>query len=225
VSKLVLHNFRHTLLGRSTARLLIEQEIDNTVGDETPVLHGTLREIGNGNVVHLGEGEFSAKDLLVEFESFDAKLEREAAVFNVLAGRSVDAAGDAVRARLDVVELTDDEGQQVSRHERRRVEVNSLLGSARNLGLDLRLGSNIHVTQTGEILLGDENNGKLGLERRFVETWERSPRIGGLHLRRGEDTLCAVVSLEGGAVEAGHFVVELAGEGDFELRLAALYEG
>ena len=216
MSKLVLDHLGNALLGGSTADLLVQKEVHNSVCDKTPVLHGTLSEVRNGDLVHLGERELNAEDLLVESEGLGSKVEREAAVLNILSRRSIDANGDAEVVGLDVVELTDDEGDEVGGHEGRLVEGNGFLA------ILLSLGSNIHVAEAGQLLVGDESDGELGLQGRLVEAGECAASVGRLHLGDSQETLCAIGVVVGRPVETSHLVVELASELDLELGLGAL---
>lgn len=225
MSQLVLDDLGNTLLGSGTAGLLVKQQVDNTISNKTPVLHSALGKVGNSNLVHLGEGELDAKDLFVELEGSNSKVEGEAAVLNVLARRSVDTDGNAEGGGLDVVELTNDEGYEIGGHERGGVEVDSLLGGATNGGLDLGLVGNVHVTQASQVLVGNEGDGELGLESRFVKARESSAAVGSLHLSGSEDTFGAVVALECRSVETSHLVIQLTGELDLKLGLGALGEG
>lgn len=103
MSQLVLNNLGDTLLGGSTAGLLVEKQVDHTVGDEAPVLHGALGKVGNGHLVHLGEGELDAKNLFVEFQGSNGKVQRESAMLNVLAWRGIDTDRDTELCGLDIV--------------------------------------------------------------------------------------------------------------------------
>ena len=221
----MLNDLGHALLGRRSTGLLIEHQVNNTVGNEPPVLHGTGREVGDGDHVHLGEGEVDAEDLLVECEGLGGKVQGEATVLDVLAGRGVDADRHSEVVGLDDVELAHDEGEQVRRHLGRPVEGNSLLRGAADLGLEVSLGSNVHVAERRQVLVRDERHGELGFQGRLVEAGESPASIGGLHLADGENTIGAIGVLVCGAVEAGHLVIELTGELDLQLRLAAFADG
>ncbi|KAH6608355.1 hypothetical protein Trco_001701 [Trichoderma cornu-damae] len=109
----MLDNLGHALLGSSTAGLLIEHQVDDSISDQAPVLHGSLGKVGNGNLVHLGQGEVDAKSLFVERQSLGSEVDREAAVLDVLARRSIHTYRDPEISRLHVVELADNKGNEV----------------------------------------------------------------------------------------------------------------
>lgn len=224
VRQLVLDNLGHTLLGGGAAGLFVKHQVDNAVRDQAPVLHGALGKVGNSNLVHLGQGEVDAKRLFVKRQRLGSEVDGEAAVLDIVAGRSIDSHGDSEIARLDVVELADNKGKQVCRHEGRGVEVDSLSGSAGDLGRDLRLRGDIHVAQARQVLVRNERDGELCLERGLVKAGQGSAGVRGLKLGARQDTLGAVWSLVCGAVETGHLVVELASEVDGQLHLGVLCE-
>ncbi len=225
MSEFVLNDLGHALLGRRSAGLLIEHQVNDTVGDESPVLHGTGREVGDGDHVHLGEGEVDAEDLLVECEGLGGKVKGEATVLDVLAGRRVDANGHPEVVGLDDIELTHDKGEKVRRHLGRFVEGNGLLGSSADLRLVVSLRGNVHVAQRSQVLVRDERHGELGFQGRLVEAGESPASISRLHLADGENAIGAIGLLVCGAVEASHLVIELTSELDLQLRLAAFADG
>jgi len=218
----MLNDLGNTLLRRSAADGLIQEKVNNTVGDETPVLHGTLGEIGNSNLVHLWEREIDAKHLFVKCQGLGSQVERESTVLNVLSGWGVHANGHTEVVGLNVVELTNDEGHKVSRHLRGLVEGHSLLGPTAQLGLHLSLRSNVHVADARQLLISNECDGKFCLEGRLIKAREGATGIRWLHLCHSQDALGTILSLVGRAVEAGHLVVQLAGEADLQLGLGAL---
>lgn len=212
VGQLVLDGLGNTLLAGGTAGLLIQQHVHDTVGDQTPVLHGTSAEVGHGDHVHLGQGELVIERLLVEGQSAGGQVQGEATVLNILIRGSIDTDGDAESLRLDVVEVADNEGEQVSRHDRGGVELHSLL-AAGNLGLT----GDVHVAQTCHALVCHQGHGELGLQGGLVEAGEGAAGISRLHLGGGNVLGLTIGSLVGGAVETGHVVVELTSEGQLQL--------
>ena len=212
VSKFVLHNLGNALLGGCTAGLLVKEKVNDTVSDETPVLHGAGREIGNGDHVHLGQGELAVELLLVEFEGLCGEGSGEVAMVNVLVRGAEDADGKAELVGLVDLELTNDECKEVSRHQRGLVEGDGLALLAGHGRVNLLLAGNVHVAQTSHLVVGDEGDSVGGLQCGLVEAGEGSTGVCGLHLGGGHVCILAVGSLVRRAVESSHVVVQAASE-------------
>lgn len=142
-------------------------------------------------------------------------------MLNILVQGSEDSHGDTEVVGFNALQFTDNERQQIGRHDRRSIELDSLPLATGNLRVHLRLRRNVHVTQTSHLLIRNQRNRKLRLERRLIETRERSARIGRLHLRRSDITGTAVGGLVRRAIETGHVIVQNTGEGLLQLGLGA----
>lgn len=73
-------------------------------------------------------------------------------------------------------------------------------------------------------MVSNQCDGVLGLQCRFIEAWECPPCVSWLHLR-GREELGLSIVFEGGSIEAGHFIIELTGEGVSELSFGACGNG
>lgn len=108
-------------------------------------------------------------------------------MLNVLVWGSVDSDRNSELVGLNIVELSNDEGEKIRRHLWRFVELDSLLVS-----LDLSLRSNIHVAQAGEVLVRDQSDCEFCLQCRFIETRESSSGISRFHLCCCQNTLGSI---------------------------------
>ena len=131
----------------------------------------------------------------------------------LLAGHVNDAQRDAVDVdRIGGLEPADDEGDEIRAHHHRVGEPHGELAVGSRRAFDL--GPVGHGEQLG---VDDERDAEDRLEVRLVPARKRPPAVGGLHLRRGDDVLGAVVVAVRAAVEAAQLVVEHAREGDDDL--------
>lgn len=146
-------------------------------------------------------------------------------MLDILVRRSIDPDWNSKVIGLDIVELANDESKKVGRHQRRFVELHSLLGATTHLRVDLRLGSNIHITQASKMLVCNQGDGELGFQRRLVEAGKRSSRICSLQLTRGKDCLTAIGILVGRSVKSSHLVIERSGELELKLCLRSFWQG
>ncbi len=120
--------------------------------------------------------------------------------------------------RLGHLEWADDERRQIRRHQHRVGKADGNLVAARgrhHVALDLR-----PVRDREQIGFHNERDAEHGLEIGLVPAWEGAPAIGGLHLRRRDDSLVAVGISKRAAVEAPQLVVQHTGEHDLDDVLA-----
>ena len=176
--------------------------------DAAEVLHGARREVGQCDEVDLVARVGDAVVLLEPAQAEGPDVEREA--------REVTLSGDvhdADRCSVDVdrlghFEAPDDEGDQVAAHHHRVGEPDH--GATVGRGpFDLR-----SVRDRRQVVVDVESDVEDRLELRLVPARERSATVGGLHLRRGDDLLVAVVVDVGAPIETAELVVEDAVERD-----------
>lgn len=112
VGKFVLDDLSNTLFPVDGGGFGVVEQVDDTVGDQTPVLHGAGREVGNGNHVHLGERVVDAECLLVECEGPRGDVKGEIGVL-LVSGSGVHTDGKTEGIGLLVFKVTDNECQQL----------------------------------------------------------------------------------------------------------------
>ena len=113
--------------------------------------------------------------------------------------------------RGGVLEGADHEGHQIGGHDHGGGEVDPPLA----VRLD-RLVEDRAVGVGGEAVIDHQGDLEGCLELRLVEAREGSSRVGGLHLRGGDDPLLTGSVGKGRAVEAVQLVVEDSGECDVQ---------
>ena len=113
-------------------------------------------------------------------------------MIEILIGGTPHSDGDSEVVGLVVLEVSNDEGQEVGRHDGCLVVCDGLALLASNLGVNLFFGSNIHVTQADQVLVSNQSDGECRLESRLVETGECSASISSLELGGG-DVLCVAL--------------------------------
>jgi len=194
------------LLEAQVGGLLVKEKSDGAVGHKTPVLHSTGIEIGDGQVIQLGQGVRSSKDLGKVLKNLGGDLESEAALL-AQAGESVNTANNGLLqlggGGLDVLELTNSPGNEVGGHDGSLLKDNSLL-----LRLDLGDLGNGHVGESNQ--LGGNNQGDSvgGLGSRLIPAGESAAGISGLEL--GDTHILGVTLsiLVRGTVETSHLVAQ-----------------
>jgi hypothetical protein len=217
VGQLVGNNVGNVVYEPRVGGLLVEEDLVGTVGDETPVLHGTVGELVNSEQIGLGERVVNLEDLRKVIDDLGGLFEGPAALLLETTG-GVDTDGDllAVVASLsvgfNVLEVTDSLGQDVGTHDRRSLEGDHVPAILGGLGL-----LDKHVAQSN-LVDGDLNlKVKGGLEVGLVEAGEGSASIAGLELG-AQHVVPVVVAGHGSgggggrlalaAVETSHLVVD-----------------
>lgn len=225
VSKLVGDNVGDGVLESSIRSLLVKEDLSSTVGNETPVLHGAVSELVDGEQVRLGKRVVNVENLREKVDDLRGVLQSPATLLLETTG-GVDTDGNllsvvlAVGQLLDVLKITDSPGQKVAAHDGRRLEGNQLPALLGGLGV-----LDGHVAQ-GDLVGGDLNLQVVsGLEVGLVEAGESSAGIASLELG-AEHVVPLVVAGDRGsrgfgrlvlaAVETGHLVVDDALELDDE---------
>mmetsp|Transcript_4817 Transcript_4817/g.19309 ORF Transcript_4817/g.19309 Transcript_4817/m.19309 type:complete len:310 (+) Transcript_4817:2850-3779(+) len=198
--------------GRDTLPLLrrgehrIDEEVDHSVGDQSPVFHGSHGELGDGDHVELGERIAEAEEAVVQVEAPAGDIEGIRAR-GALARRGVHLDEHAVLgALLDVVELAHAEGEKIGGHLRRGHEGDHALAPF----LDDSHLLLWHVAEAREVAGHDQREVEDRLPRRFVPARKRTAGVQGLELRGAHDLLLAVGCGVVAAIEAGHLIVEVA---------------
>jgi hypothetical protein len=179
MSQLMLNDLGNTLLALNRGGGGIVQKVDDTIGNKTPVLHGTSREVGNSDHVHLWQRILDVECLFVEFEGLGSNVEGEVGIL-LVAGSSVDADGQTEIVGLLVAQVSNNECQKLSlvrcilpnpisktyicRHQWGLVEGNRLLAVAHVLLL-----LHVHVGQACKVLVSNQCDGPGGLQVRLVE--------------------------------------------------------
>lgn len=223
VSKLVSNDIGDGVLETGIRGLLVEKDLGGAVGDETPVLHGTVGELVDGKQIRLGKRVVNVEDLREVVDNLGGVLESPTALFLETTG-GVDTDGNllsivsAIGQLLDVLKVTDSPCQEVGAHKRRSLErhhVPAFLGR-----LDLLHG---HVAE-GDLVDGDLNIKVVGgLEVRLVEARESSAGIARFELGAEHVVPLVIAGDRGGgsfsgpvfaAVETSHLVVDDAFEFD-----------
>lgn len=108
----MLNDLSDTLFPVDGGSLGIVEQVDDTVGNQTPVLHSTGGEVRNSNHVHLGERVIDAKFFLVEREGARGDVKGEIGVL-LVSGGSVHTDGETEGIGLLVFEVTDNESQKL----------------------------------------------------------------------------------------------------------------
>ena len=221
VSKFVGNNVGNAVAESGLGELLVKKNSGHTVGDKTPVLHGAVGELVDGQDIALGKGVVDLELLREVVDDLGGVLKSPHALLLEAAGgvdadRKLLAVVLAVRESLDVLEVTDSPGKEVGAHDRAALERDDLLVGAGGLGLlDGHVGK-------GDLVLGDLNGEiECGLEVGLVEAGEGTASIARLELGAEHVVELVVAGDAGGrrgsglvlgAVETGHVVVELTGE-------------
>lgn len=225
VSKLVGDNVGDGVLESSIRSLLVKEDLSSTVGNETPVLHGAVSELVDGEQVRLGKRVVNVENLREKVDDLRGVLQSPATLLLETTG-GVDTDGNllsvvlAVGQLLNVLKVTDSPGQKVAAHDGRRLEGNQLPALLGGLGV-----LDGHVAQ-GDLVGGDLNLQVVGgLEVGLVEAGESSAGIAGLELGAEHVVPLVVVGDRGSrgfgrlvlaSVETGHLVVDDALELDDE---------
>lgn len=223
VSKFVSNDIGNRVLEPGIGSLLVEKDLGSAVGNETPVLHGTVGELVDGKQIGLGKRVVNVEDFRKVVDNLGCVLESPTALF-LQATSGVDTDGNllsivsAVGQLLDVLKVTDSPCQEVGAHKRRSLErhyVPSFLGR-----LDLLDG---HVAQ-GDLIDRDLDIKVVGgLQVGLVEARESSAGIAGFELGAEHVVPLVVVGDRGGgsfggpvfaAVETSHLIVDDAFEFD-----------
>ena len=106
VGQLVHDNLRNTLLGVDVGVFRVQEQVDRSVGDQTKVLHGTSREVVDGNHVQLGQWVRDIEFLVEELERLSGNVSRVLSqVLGAGGGPHLDR--NVVRRVLDVLQVTD----------------------------------------------------------------------------------------------------------------------
>mmetsp|Transcript_56910 Transcript_56910/g.123135 ORF Transcript_56910/g.123135 Transcript_56910/m.123135 type:complete len:248 (+) Transcript_56910:1473-2216(+) len=118
MSQLVRHYDAHSLHLLPGCTLL-DEEVHLAVGHKAPVLHGTCGKLGNGHHIELWQRIGDAKVVIVAIQRLGSHLQGEGPGLRSPRG-SVDPNKHAVLGlRLQKVELTHNEGEEVGGHLRR----------------------------------------------------------------------------------------------------------
>jgi hypothetical protein len=127
VSKLVGDNVGNSVLESGVGGLLIIKNLSSTVGNKTPVLHGTVSELVDSDQVGLGQRVVNIKDLGEEVDDLGGVLESPLTLLLQTTG-GVDTDGNllavvlAISESLDILKVTDSPGQKVGAHDGRGLE-------------------------------------------------------------------------------------------------------
>lgn len=108
----MLYNLGNSLLGGQAGLLLVEEQVNNSVSDKTPVFHCSSGKVVDSNLIHLGQREGNIEGVLEELEALGTEISGELAL-RLETGSSVDSDGDSEQVGLNIVELSDNEGNQV----------------------------------------------------------------------------------------------------------------
>lgn len=113
VSKLVLNNLSNTLLAVNRGSLGVVEKVDNTVGDQSPVLHSSSGEVRDGNHVHLGKRVLDTERFLVERKGARGNVKGEVGVL-LVSGGSVYTDRETEIIGLLVAEVSNNKGKKLS---------------------------------------------------------------------------------------------------------------
>jgi hypothetical protein len=182
MGRLVGDSIDNIILEHGVGGLLVEEEFNDTEGDQTPVLHGAMGELVNIDQIGLGERVVNLEDLRKVIDDLRGVFEGPVTLLLETTG-SVDTDGDllaivaSLSVSLDVLEVTESLDQEIGAHSGRGLEGDHVPPIVGGLGLLDR-----HVAQSN-LVNGDLNlKVKGGLEVGLVEAWESSARIAGLEL-------------------------------------------
>ena len=104
-----------TLVAEITS-LFVEEKTDGTVGDQTPVLHGSRLKIRDSDEVHLGKGVSDAKEFRKVLQRKRRDRKRKLGLFS-LSRKNINTAGNRLRQvlghGLNVFKLANNEGNQL----------------------------------------------------------------------------------------------------------------
>ena len=200
VSKFVRDNVGNVVLEARRSSGLIVEDTSGSVSDETPVLHGSVCEFVDREQVRLGERVLNLENIGEEVNDLGGVLNSPLSLVLETAG-SVNADGQllavvlALSVTLNVLEITQSPGQEISAHDGSALKGHDLPALLAGLGLLDR-----HVAED-DLVDGDLN----------VEV-ERSLQVGLVKAREGSTSI--------GRLElCAEHVVELVVEGDRRSRV------
>ena len=181
------------------------------VGDEAPVFHGAGLEVGEGDLVKLGEGVADLEFVDEEVEGADGDVASEGEVGDRVVGGGVGGDfGLVLGGGRDGVEAADDKGEEVGAHGRGFVE-----GGADALVFELEAGDDGGVAKGAHERAVDEDEVELGLGLGLVDAGEDIAGIVAFKLGGDDFASGAGGGLVGGVVGrevgAGHFAGDGAG--------------
>ncbi|KAI6764699.1 hypothetical protein HG531_012586 [Fusarium graminearum] len=203
VGKLVCDNIGNSVLESRVRGLLVVENLGSTVGNKTPVLHGTVSELVDSDQIGLGQRVVNVKDLGEEVNDLGGVLKSPLTLLLETTG-GVDTDGNllavvlAISESLDVLKVTNSPGQKVAVLGR-----SSLLD--RHVAQSNLVGRNLDVKVKG------------GLEVGLVEAGESSASVASLELGAEHVVPFAIVGNRSGrstgrlvlaAVETSHFIVD-----------------
>ncbi len=189
-----------------------------SVGDETPVLHSTVREFVDSKKIRFGQRIVNVENLGEEVDSLRGVLQSPAALLLETAS-SVDANGEllavvaTVGEGFDILKVANSPGKKIGAHARRGLKGDDLPAVSGRLSLLDR-----HVTESN-LVDGDLNlKVKGSLEVGLIEAGESSASIAGLKLSAEHVVPFIIERNRGGgggasnglvlgAVETGHVVI------------------
>jgi len=117
VRQLMRNHFAHSLLLLGRRGVGIDQQVYNSVGHQTPVLHRTSCELSDGDHVELGQRVFNSKVLFVEVKSLAGDVQSESPLCH-LAWWSIHTDNHSARTLiLNEIELTHTPRDQVGAHD------------------------------------------------------------------------------------------------------------
>lgn len=101
----------------------VEEHCSSSVGNETPVLHGSMRKLMNSQQINLGQRVIDLEDLGEVIHNLVAVVQSKASLLLQTTGsvnpdRNVLAIVLALGVRLDVFKVTNSPRQEVGRHDR-----------------------------------------------------------------------------------------------------------
>ena len=207
------HHLGHPLAGAGRRVFRVHQQRRFAVGDAAPIFHRPGGEVGDGDMVQLGQGIGNAEVIVEIPQQLDRSIQRESGL-RFLARRSPDAHPRAVGGiSLHRHQIAHHKGQQVGGHHRRLGESDRLPSRrGRRFRHDGRIGN--RLVAVGEHQSDVEHR----LKRRLIPAGKGAAGIGSLKLRSSQIADFPVRRPVFGAVKPHQPVIQHAGKRQIQLR-------